>query len=66
MSFIYFLLIRSNAFLRPEYTNDLYVEFIKTYEDLTVKDKDQNFGNTLFSYFLEFNTTTPIIKAKQE
>ncbi len=63
---IYFLLARSGAFLKPEYTNDVYLLFKNVFEQLMVKQPEQNHSNTLFSYYYDFNEINPIVTAKEE
>ena len=63
---IYFLLVRSGALISADSTNDLYLEFRKTFDELIVKNPDQNHSNTLFEYYWEFAELKPRIRVKQE
>ncbi len=63
---IYFLLIRSGALLNAEHAADLYLLFKNVFEELMVKQPEQNHSNSLFIYQYDFNELKPVIRVREE
>ncbi len=65
---IYFILLQFGKYASVDYTTDLWVTFMDVLKEVQVTKPDQNIGNTIFTYMLDYNDRSgkPEIKAREE